>query len=55
MKFFYDDESFSFEALRAAGYAAYGGADLSGLQFLPDTHTAQPPRPLDGGACGHPR
>ncbi|MEU9468652.1 alpha/beta fold hydrolase [Streptomyces avermitilis] len=28
MKFLYDDESFSFEALRAAGYAAYAGADL---------------------------
>ncbi|MGW7695147.1 dipeptidyl aminopeptidase, partial [Streptomyces asiaticus] len=28
MKFLYDDESFSFEALRSAGYAAYGGADL---------------------------
>ena len=28
MKFLYDDESFSFEALRAAGYAAYNGADL---------------------------
>jgi pimeloyl-ACP methyl ester carboxylesterase len=28
MKFLYDDESFSFEALRAAGYAGYGGADL---------------------------
>jgi pimeloyl-ACP methyl ester carboxylesterase len=28
MKFLYDDESFSFEALRAAGYAAYSGADL---------------------------
>jgi pimeloyl-ACP methyl ester carboxylesterase len=28
MKFLYDDESFSYEALRAAGYAAYGGADL---------------------------
>jgi pimeloyl-ACP methyl ester carboxylesterase len=28
MKFLYDDESFSFEALRAAGYAAYGGAEL---------------------------
>ncbi|MEU0804915.1 alpha/beta fold hydrolase [Streptomyces sp. NPDC005970] len=27
-KFLYDDDSFSFEALRAAGYAAYGGADL---------------------------
>ena len=28
MKFLYDDESFSFEALRAAGYAAYSGAEL---------------------------
>ncbi|MEU1538800.1 alpha/beta fold hydrolase [Actinacidiphila glaucinigra] len=28
MKFLYDDESFSFEALRTAGHAAYGGADL---------------------------
>jgi dienelactone hydrolase len=28
MKFLFDDESFSFETLRAAGYAAYGGADL---------------------------
>ncbi|WP_433509202.1 alpha/beta hydrolase family protein [Nonomuraea sp. CA-143628] len=28
MKFLYDDESFSFEALRSTGYAAYGGADL---------------------------
>jgi pimeloyl-ACP methyl ester carboxylesterase len=28
MKFLYDDESFSFEALRSAGYAAYAGADL---------------------------
>jgi alpha-beta hydrolase superfamily lysophospholipase len=28
MKFLYDDESFSFEALRAAGYAAYAGAEL---------------------------
>ncbi|MDT8910220.1 alpha/beta fold hydrolase [Amycolatopsis sp. PS_44_ISF1] len=28
MKFLFDDESFSFEALRAAGFAAYGGADL---------------------------
>ncbi|WP_300610193.1 alpha/beta fold hydrolase [Trebonia sp.] len=28
MKFLFDDESFSFEALRAAGYAARGGADL---------------------------
>ncbi len=28
MKFLYDDESFSFEALRAAGYATYAGAEL---------------------------
>jgi pimeloyl-ACP methyl ester carboxylesterase len=28
MKFLFDDESFSFEALRAAGFANYGGADL---------------------------
>lgn len=28
MKFFFEDSSQSFEALRAAGYAAYGGADL---------------------------
>ncbi|MFD2419911.1 alpha/beta hydrolase family protein [Amycolatopsis pigmentata] len=28
MKFLFDDESFSFEALRSAGYIAYGGADL---------------------------
>jgi pimeloyl-ACP methyl ester carboxylesterase len=28
MKFLFDDESFSFEALRATGYAAYGGAEL---------------------------
>ena len=28
MKFLFDDESFSFEALRTAGFAAYGGADL---------------------------
>ncbi len=28
MKFLFDDESFSFEALRAAGYIAYAGADL---------------------------
>jgi pimeloyl-ACP methyl ester carboxylesterase len=28
MKFLFDDESFSFEALRAAGYAAFSGADL---------------------------
>lgn len=28
MKFLFEDESFSFEALRAAGYATYGGAEL---------------------------
>ncbi|WP_020658232.1 alpha/beta hydrolase family protein [Amycolatopsis benzoatilytica] len=28
MKFLYEDESFSFEALRAAGYASYSGAEL---------------------------
>jgi pimeloyl-ACP methyl ester carboxylesterase len=28
MKFLFDDESFSFETLRAAGFAPYGGADL---------------------------
>jgi pimeloyl-ACP methyl ester carboxylesterase len=28
VKFLFDDESFSFEALRAAGFANYGGADL---------------------------
>jgi pimeloyl-ACP methyl ester carboxylesterase len=28
MKFLFDDETFSFEALRTMGFAAYGGADL---------------------------
>jgi len=28
VKFLFDDESFSFETLRTAGFAAYGGADL---------------------------
>ena len=28
MKFLFDDEAFSFEALRVTGYAPYGGADL---------------------------
>jgi hypothetical protein len=28
MKFLFDDDSFSFETLRAAGFATYGGADL---------------------------
>jgi len=29
MKFLFDDESFSFETLRTAGFAMYGGADLA--------------------------
>lgn len=28
MKFLFETELFSFEALRTAGYASYGGADL---------------------------
>ncbi|HLQ55093.1 MAG TPA: hypothetical protein VK162_12585 [Streptosporangiaceae bacterium] len=28
MKFLFDDETFSFETLRTAGFALYGGADL---------------------------
>ena len=28
MKFLFDGDVFSFEALRAAGHGAYGGADL---------------------------
>src|SRR5256714_3721054 len=28
MKFLFDDDAFSFETLRSAGFAAYGGADL---------------------------
>ena len=28
MKFLFENESFSFETLRTAGYASYGGADL---------------------------
>jgi hypothetical protein len=28
MKFLFENESSSFEALRTAGYATYGGADL---------------------------
>ncbi|AKS32809.1 alpha/beta hydrolase family protein [Mycolicibacterium goodii] len=31
MRFLFDDESFSFETLRAAGYANYGGADLGDI------------------------
>ncbi|MGI5339530.1 alpha/beta hydrolase family protein [Streptomyces sp. CA-181903] len=40
MKFLFDDESFSFEALRTACFAAYGGADLGEVtvtaQAIPD-------------------
>jgi hypothetical protein len=32
MKFLFDDESFSFKALRATGFADYGGAELG--EFL---------------------
>ncbi|HEX2745394.1 MAG TPA: dipeptidyl aminopeptidase, partial [Streptosporangiaceae bacterium] len=28
MKFLFNDQSFSFETLRALGYAVYGGADI---------------------------
>ena len=28
VKFLFDDDSFSFETLRAAGFAMYGGSDL---------------------------
>lgn len=31
MRFLFDNESFSFEALRAAGFANYGGADLGDI------------------------
>jgi pimeloyl-ACP methyl ester carboxylesterase len=34
MKFLFEDESFSFETLRAAGFANYGGADLSEIVAL---------------------
>src|SRR2546423_3501781 len=38
MKFLFDNESFSFETLRTAGFAAYGGADLrQGLPTPPHT------------------
>ena len=40
MKFLFDDESFSFETLRAAGFANYGGAELGEVlvtaQAIPD-------------------
>ena len=31
MKFLFDAESFSFETLRTAGFAMYGGSDLGGV------------------------
>ncbi len=31
MKFLFDDASFSFEMLRTASFAMYGGADLGGV------------------------
>src|SRR2546430_303350 len=40
MKFLFDDESFSFEALRTAGFAAYGGADL-GEVLTPARHIGE--------------
>ncbi len=40
MRFLFNDQSFSFEALRALGYAAYGGADVgevvSTAGWIPD-------------------
>jgi pimeloyl-ACP methyl ester carboxylesterase len=39
MKFLFDDESFSFEALRAAGFATYGGADLGEVLVTADAIT----------------
>ena len=36
MKFLFDDESFSFETLRAAGFAPYGGADLGEILVTAD-------------------
>ena len=36
MKFLFDDESFSFETLRAAGFAPYGGADLGEVLVTAD-------------------
>lgn len=43
MKFLFDDEAFSFEALRVTGYAPYGGPDLGEV-------TADPRRGRDGMA-----
>jgi pimeloyl-ACP methyl ester carboxylesterase len=36
VKFLFDDESFSFETLRAAGFATYGGADLGEVLVTAD-------------------
>jgi hypothetical protein len=36
VKFLFDDESFSFETLRAAGFAPYGGADLGEVLVTAD-------------------
>jgi hypothetical protein len=45
MKFLFDDASFAFEALRAAGFANYGGADLGEIlvtaRAIPDGDEAQ--------------
>src|SRR2546430_17526495 len=43
MKFLFDDESFSFETLRTAGFAAYGGGRRSAVR-------SPPRRPAAGGA-----
>src|SRR5690348_9288625 len=40
MKFLFDDESFSFEALRTAGFALYGGADLGEVLVTADAITS---------------
>ncbi len=44
MKFLFDDASFSFEALRAAGFANYAGADLGEVlataRAIPDADEA---------------
>jgi pimeloyl-ACP methyl ester carboxylesterase len=39
MRFLFDDESFSFETLRAAGFATYGGADLGEVLVTADAIT----------------
>ena len=40
MKFLFDDESFSFEALRTAGFALYVGADLGEVLVTADGITS---------------